>query len=661
MAGERRSIVKVAKMITDCMDAKLGLVKMDQSRPEYWMLDKLLTDEMAELMLVMGRRKPTTAAELSRKLAWDEERVQKLLDELSEIGIVEYNWHNADRHKQYVVPIFVVGSCENLVLSKKVRTEHPEVAEFFYQMGYLPLKMISHMVPPGGSGLGFHTIPVEKAIPKESSSLSIEKLSYWLKKYEDQLAICDCCCRTTMIMRGEGCGELPYKGCIALGDYADYLIETDRAERATLDEVIALLQRSEDNGFMHQVTNGDGGDDIFAICNCSVGNCFALRCSQLFNNQNASASAYRAVVDRDKCAACGKCVEVCPAGAARLGQKLCTSSGPVVYEHEPQPGDTRGWSEANWHPDYRNRNMINCYDSGTSPCKAVCPAHVSVQGVLELVRQERWLDALKLLRMDDPFPSACEKCTRNCEKVCMRGAVDEPMEIVETMRKLAAMQSELADELVPKKVRLKGEDKDYDMPIAVRGTGYAELSCAYFMAQTGYPVTVFGTEPACSDAELYILKKLGVTFAEGEPDAERFTAVYPDIFPYTDGSPAKLIEAGHEAATSIHRHIHPGHKQDLARNMREFRGIKRKDILLPPDSAKEHRCLSCGVTYVDPNRCIGCGICTTRCMFDAIKLQRSNPEFVNYCTADSTVKNVMLNGAKRAGRIAISELKRALG
>ncbi len=412
---------------------------------------------------------------------------------------------------------------------------------------------------------------------------------------------------------------------------------------------------------MHQVTNGDGGDDIFAICNCSVGNCFALRCSQLFNNQNASASAYRAVVDRDKCAACGKCVEVCPAGAARLGQKLCTSSGPVVYEHEPQPGDTRGWSEANWHPDYRNRNMINCYDSGTSPCKAVCPAHVSVQGVLELVRQERWLDALKLLRMDDPFPSACEKCTRNCEKVCMRGAVDEPMEIVETMRKLAAMQSELADELVPKKVRLKGEDKDYDMPIAVRGTGYAELSCAYFMAQTGYPVTVFGTEPACSDAELYILKKLGVTFAEGEPDAERFTAVYPDIFPYTDGSPAKLIEAGHEAATSIHRHIHPGHKQDLARNMREFRGIKRKDILLPPDSAKEHRCLSCGVTYVDPNRCIGCGICTTRCMFDAIKLQRSNPEFVNYCTADSTVKNVMLNGAKRAGRIAISELKRALG
>ena len=660
MAEERRLIVKVARMITDCMDAKLGLVKMDQSRPEYWMLDKILTDEMADLMLKMGRRKPTTAAELAKKTGWSEQRVQSLLDELSDIGIVEYNWHNADRHKQYVVPIFVVGSCENLVLNKKLRTEHPEVAEFFHQMGELPLEMISHMVPPGGGGLGFHAVPIEKAIPKESQSLSIERLSYWLKKYENQLAITDCCCRTAMIMRGEGCGELPYKGCIALGDYADYMVETGKAERASYDEVIALLRRSEDNGFMHQVTNGDGGDDIFAICNCSVGNCYALRCSQLFNNQNASASAYRAVVDSEKCAACGKCVEVCPAGAARLGRKLCTKDGPVVYAHEPQPGDTMGWSKANWHPDYRDRNMMNCYDGGTSPCKAVCPAHVSIQGVLELVRQERFLDALRLLRMDNPFPSACEKCSRNCEKVCMRGAIDSPMDIADTIKRLADMQNELKDELIPKKVRFKGEDKDYELCVAVRGAGYAELSCAYYLAQTGYPVTVFGAAPECSEPELYILQKLGVKFIEGEPDCEKFAAVYPDIFPHDDGSAAQLIEAGHEAAKSIHRHVHPGHKQNLARDMREFKGIKRKDVVLPIDSLKDHSCLSCGVTYVDPNRCIGCGICTTRCLFDAITLERSHPECVDYCTADDAVKNIMINGVKRAGRIAVGEIKKRL-
>ena len=114
----RPLIVKLAKMLTDCMDARLGLVRMDETRWEYKMLDTLLTDEMAELMLKMGRRRPTTAAELAKKTGWNEARIQKLLDELAEIGLVEYNRHNSDRHKQYVVPIFVVGSAENLVLNK---------------------------------------------------------------------------------------------------------------------------------------------------------------------------------------------------------------------------------------------------------------------------------------------------------------------------------------------------------------------------------------------------------------------------------------------------------------------------------------------------------------------------------------------------------------
>ena len=77
----RPLIVKLAKMLTDCMDARLGLVRMDETRWEYKMLDTLLTDEMAELMLKMGRRRPTTAAELSEKNGWGEARVQQLLDE----------------------------------------------------------------------------------------------------------------------------------------------------------------------------------------------------------------------------------------------------------------------------------------------------------------------------------------------------------------------------------------------------------------------------------------------------------------------------------------------------------------------------------------------------------------------------------------------------
>lgn len=596
---------------------------------------------------------------LSQKIGWEEVRVQALLDELAEIGLVEYNRHNRDRHKQYVVPIFVVGSAENLMLNKPLLEKHPEIAEFFYQMAEEPLKLISHMVPPGGAGLGFHAIPVERAIPKESKALSIEQLSYWLEKYRDQLAISDCVCRTSMILRGEGCGELPDKGCIQVGDYADYLVETGKAERASFDEVMALLKRSEENGFMHQVTNGDGGEEIFAICNCSVGNCFALRCSQLFNNQNGSASAYRAVVDREKCVACGKCEEVCPAGAVRLGRKLDGKNGPVVYENEPLAGETNGWSEKNWHPDYRDRNQLNCYPGGTAPCKCACPAHVSIQGVLQLIKEERFLDALKLLRQDNPFPSLCrEACDHRCEKVCMRGAVDSPMEISGAMTRLAAMEEELWEELVPHKVRLKGEDRDYALPVAVVGTGSAQLSCAYFLAQMGYPVTVFGGAELCSMAERRIMEALGVTFAEGGPETGDFAAVYPELFPIGKKDAAGQIEEGHEAAKSIHRSLHPGHSQTLARDPRSFRAMRRDDVVLPLDKLARHDCLSCGVSYVDPNRCIGCGICTTRCFFDAIRLERSHPEFVDYVSADDTVKKVVLGGVRRAGRIAVKSMRK---
>ena len=334
----RPLILKTARMLTDCMDAKLGLTRMDETRMEYKLLDAILTDDMARAALKMGVRRPVTPEALAEKLRWSVEKTQAILDEMAQIGIVEYNRHNADRHRQYVLPIFVVGSAENIMLNKKLVQKLGTLApQFFCEMSLEPLKLIAGMVPPGGAGLGFHVIPIERAIPKDSRAVDIERLSHWLKKYEGHYAVMDCVCRTAMIALGQGCGELPEGCCISVGDYSDYLVETGKARRADYKEVISVLKRTEANGYMHQITNGDGRDDIFSICNCSVGNCFALRCSQYFNNPNLAASCYRAVVDPKKCVACGKCVEVCPAGAARLGQKLCTKDGPVEYPRQPLP------------------------------------------------------------------------------------------------------------------------------------------------------------------------------------------------------------------------------------------------------------------------------------------------------------------------------------
>lgn len=649
----RPLILKTARMLTDCMDAKFGLVKMDENRPEYKLLDAILTDDMARAALKMGVRKPTTPEELAKKLRWSTEKTRTILDDMAQIGIVEYNRHNADRHKQYVLPIFVVGSAENMVLNKELMKKGTLVPQFFSDMALEPLKLISGMVPPGGAGLSFHAIPIERAIPKDSQAVDIEYLSHWLKKYDGQLAVMDCVCRTTMIALGQGCGELPEESCISVGDYADYLVETGKARRASYDEIIALLKRTEANGCMHQITNGDGEHEIFAICNCSVGNCFSLRASQYFNAPNLSASCYRAVVNADKCVACGKCVEVCPAGAAKLGQKLCTKDGPVEYPRQELPSESLFWGKDKWNENYRSDNRRNCYPSGTAPCKAACPAHVSIQGVMKLVEGGHDLAALKLLRQDDPFPSLCAGCEKPCEAACTRGLLDAPMEIADAMRRLAEKQEEYKDKLIPQKVRMNGTGKDHPEKIAVVGSDPAALSCAYYLALTGYPVTLFAEKIPCSEAERYIMEQLGVVISSGTPEKNQFAAVYPEVFAAAHTDTAGMIEDGHQAAVSIHRYIHPGHDITLARDPREFRALDKSSIVLAPGQAKEHRCLGCGVTWVDPNRCIGCGICTTRCMFGAIRLERSHPEFNNYVPYEKAKLNTVLNGVKQMGTVVL--------
>ena len=84
-------------------------------------------------------------------------------------------------------------------------------------------------------------------------------------------------------------------------------------------EVMEILQRAEDNGLVHQITNIDGEDKIFAICNCCVCSCYALRTSQLFNTPNMSRSAYIARVNTENCVACGQCVEYCPSRCSQAG------------------------------------------------------------------------------------------------------------------------------------------------------------------------------------------------------------------------------------------------------------------------------------------------------------------------------------------------------
>lgn len=488
----REPIAKLGKKITDRIPQKLGLKKITRNDPEYWGLAGVLTDEEAELAVKLGVRKPKTLAEIVKLSGLEEKKCETLLGEMSRKGLLEYNWENPKHEKQYVLPMYVPGCAEFFNMNANILDSNPEMGIFFEHMSRLPLEKITPFVPEGGAGIGMHVIPVEKAIEMENESVDLEHISHWLNKYEGKYAASPCSCRRSRLTHGEGCADDPEGWCIAVGDMADYVVETQKDGRyIDKAEALEILKAAEDNGFVHQITNIDGANKIFAICNCNVNVCYALRTSQLFNTPNMSRSAYVAKVEKANCVACGKCVEFCPAGAVKLGQKLCDREGcEVTYPRIPLPSE-QPWGEHMWSHNYRDVNRINCYDTGTAPCKTACPAHIAVQGYLKLAKEGRYDDALALIKKDNPLPAVCgHVCNRRCEDACTRGTVDEAVAIDEVKRFLAERDLNAKTRYIPKKTipSLKG---GFDEKIAIIGAGPAGLSCAYYLALTGYKPTIF--------------------------------------------------------------------------------------------------------------------------------------------------------------------------
>jgi len=175
-------------------------------------------------------------------------------------------------------------------------------------------------------------------------------------------------------------------------------------------------------------------------------------------------------VDQAKCTSCGECAKVCPVSTTNEYNELLDFR-KAIFKQYPQaiPG------------------AFGISKLGTAPCKATCPAHVSIQGFVALINDGRYNEALKLFKEEHPFPGICGRvCHHPCEGECTRAQVDTPLAVRELHRFLGDYERERGEFYLPEITAEKRSEK-----VAIIGSGPAGVTAAYSLLQEGYQVTIF--------------------------------------------------------------------------------------------------------------------------------------------------------------------------
>ena len=493
------------------------------SDPEYRILAPIVDDDMCSVMMRMRLEKDFSVDDLVKKTKKSAEFVQEQCDKLVQAGVIRTRTRNGVLC--YYYPIWVPGIMEGILSNREQCDRFPDLGKCFEEYTRLRVGMLA---PVLGNGVNFmRVMPVMSAIENNTHKASYDELSTLIDSAW-AISVGPCSCRRSRRLMGEGCGHLEEDMCLYLNDNAVSFSKSGEHRLISKEEAYEILRRAEENGLVHEVNQAPGFEGVTAICNCCGCSCYALRIAELFRSPNGVSSNFIARVNKDNCVACGQCVENCQTNAVRLGQKRCISDPHIsdAYESDKEIP----WDKRSYHTDYRT-DRTDTMPSGTAPCKAECPAHVPVQGYIKLAAQGRYAEALELIKKENPFPAVCGRiCNKVCENACTRGNVDAPIAIDDIKKFIAEKDLEAEHRFVPKMVNQTG--KPYEEKIAVIGSGPAGLSCAYYLALKGYPVTVFEKEKELGGmltlgipsfrlekdvirAEIAVLEELGVTFKTG--------------------------------------------------------------------------------------------------------------------------------------------------
>ena len=519
----RPNILKLATKISLESMTYTGITYKD---PEYRILAPIVDDDMCDVMMHMRLEANRTAEELARRCKKDVAFVQQQLDKLMVAGVARQR--EVDGQICYYYPIWVPGIMEGILANREQCDQYPDLGACFEEYTRRRLEVLVPTLNSGKAGMSFmRVMPVMSAIENDSRTASYDEVATLIEN-ASAISVGPCSCRRARRLMGEGCGHLEEDMCMYLNENAINYSNTGAHRLVSKEEAYEILRRAEDNGLVHEINQTPGFEDATAICNCCGCSCFALRIAEMFRSKNAIRSNFVARVDKEKCVACGQCVENCQTNALRLGQKRCINDPTIANAYDSDRAIP--WDKKSYNIDYRT-NRSDVMESGTAPCKAVCPAHIPVQGYIKLASEGRYTEALELIKKENPFPAVCGRiCNKVCEEACSRGIVDASVAIDDIKKFIAEKDLSAETRFVPKMLNQIG--RPYEEKIAVIGAGPAGLSCAYYLAVKGYPVTVFEKEQmlggmltmgipsfrldrAVVNAEIDVLRELGVQFKTG--------------------------------------------------------------------------------------------------------------------------------------------------
>ena len=523
--AHRPNILKLATKISLESLTYTGITYND---PEYRILEPIVDDDMCKVMLHMKLDTPRTTEELAKRCKASVEWTREQLDKLNEAGVCRTMEGLNGAKAGWYYPIWVPGIMEGILSNNEQCERYPDLGACFEEYTRRRVAMLAPVLQNGTQGMMFmRVMPVMSAIENNSKTASYDEVRTLIEK-ASAISVGPCSCRRSRRLIGEGCGHLEEDMCMYLNDNAINYSRLGSHRLITKEEAYEILKRAEDNGLVHEINQTPGFEDTTAICNCCGCSCYALRIANYFRSAKSIQSNFLAKVDKNKCVACGQCVENCQTNALKLGQK-CSTVDPKISDAYHSDKEIP-WDSKSYNVNYRT-NRTDVMPSGTAPCKAACPAHIPVQGYLKLAGEGRYTEALELIKKENPFPAVCGRiCNKPCEAACSRASIDDAVAIDDVKKFIAEKDLDAKTRFVPKLLNQIG--RKYEEKIAVIGAGPAGLSCAYYLAVKGYPVTVYEKEKELGGmltlgipsfrlekdvikAEIKVLKDLGVKFKTG--------------------------------------------------------------------------------------------------------------------------------------------------